>query len=231
MIGGVKGGVKGTVLLTPPPLTRYGNCRIQNGGISMVAIKTCFILLLILALLLCGCEDVTQGANEPSQQTSNATESQTENHRSDLEILEEEQEQILAFWEAHEDEMEAIALDFIEFERENAECDYPYVSYRLQEGLVVSDGLGNVKKAEAPALEQQAEYICSLADCPFDTVSADVQHGWLQTDFCEFSAPSSGKEIFSISLIYFPDAEFELPEWYPYERVAAHWVLFINWRE
>ena len=201
----------------------------------MVAIRARFIMALIFALvlvfLLCGCGDVTQGANEPSQQTSNATESQTEDYRSDLEILEEEQERILSFWEAHEDELETIALDFIEFHRGNKENDYPYTFYRLQKGLLVSDGHGNVKKAENPAWEQQLEHICSLADCPFDTVSADVQHSWLQADFCEFSAPSSVADISSISLFYFPDTEFEFPEGFPQERVAAHWVLFINWSE
>ena len=200
----------------------------------MVEMKTRFILsrilLLVLTLLLCGCQDVAQGTNGPSQQASETAEHQTEEPRSQKLKYEEEKAQILAFWEAHEDELESIAQDFIEFQKGNTDAARPYADYRPENGLMVGDGLGNAKKAEAPLLEQQLEQIFSLADCPFDSASADVQHGWVQADYCDFSAPSTVTDIFSISLIYFPDAEFEFPEGFPQERVAEHWVFFINWR-
>ena len=192
----------------------------------MLEMKTCFILFLILAFLLCGCQNITQGADEPSDMA----ESQTDDPRSQMEIFEEEKAQILAFLEAHEDELEAIALDFIEFERENAECDYPYAGYQLQWGLIISDGFGNTEEVESPALEQQLEHIFALSDCPFKGAWPSTYRDWLDTDFCEFSAPSSSKE-FSISLIYLPDAEFEIPNWIDCEHVVEHWVIVTNWNE
>ena len=183
--------------------------------------NTCFLrsvslLLVLLLLLLCGCQGTTQ---EPVA---------TETFSAEDESPAAEKERIRAFWKAHENELEKIAVDLLAFERENASDELPYTIYRLHTGLTASDGFDTSKPASAPELEEKLRNLCALPDCPFDLIGASVNHYWLDADFCQFykALPTC-----KLSLLYFAEEGFALPEGSDYEKLSEHWAILLDWSE
>ncbi|MBQ6431564.1 MAG: hypothetical protein IJJ99_06800 [Oscillospiraceae bacterium] len=174
------------------------------------------LLLVILLLLLCGCQGTKQET------------AVTETFSAEDESPAAEKERIRAFWKAHEDELEEIAVDLLAFERENASDDLPYTIYQPQTGLTASDGLETSKPASAPELEEKLHDLCALPDCPFELIGASVDHYWLDADFCQFY-----KALLTcrLSLLYFAEEGFELPEDTDHEKLSEHWAILLDWSE
>ncbi|MBQ3355526.1 MAG: hypothetical protein IJG45_00200 [Oscillospiraceae bacterium] len=194
------------------------------------------VILLILTLLLSGCQNAKP---EEEQSTENETQLYTERETVDhlwatavsdtagiLETWETEKERIRAFWEAHRDELEAIAVEFIALAQECTNDELPYVQYRPDRDLLISDGLGKWETIDAPETEQKLRALCSLPDCPFENVEPSVSRAWLDTDFCGFS---EYLPFCRLELLYFADGGYELSEWFDHEVLLEHWVILTDW--
>ena len=195
--------------------------------------------LLILALVLCGCQSTKPEAEQGTEtETQLETMRQTEpaatrsdglesvDYEADAEAVAAATERIRAFWEAHRDELEAIAVEFIALTPECTDDEMPYVQFHPDTGLTVGDGLGKWETVDAPETEQKLCALCSLPDCPFDSVAPSVSHAWLDADFCGFSEYLTPCYI---ELLYFAEDGFELDEWFDHDVLSEHWVILRDW--
>ena len=196
-------------------------------------------ILLILALLLSGCQNAKPEAERSTEtETQFETALQTEpaatrsdglesvDPEADAEAVAAATERIRAFWEAHRDEMEAIAVEFLALAPECTDEEMPYVQYMLDTGLTAGDGLGKWKTVDAPETEQKLRDLCSLPDCPFDSVAPSVSRAWLDADFCGFSAYLTPCYV---ELLYFAEDGIALSEWFDHEVLSEHWVILRDW--
>lgn len=189
--------------------------------------------LFLLILFLGGCNNMNQEMIESGDWGSSNDIMQTDAfpQQSGEDIIKTwaaEKSRIIDFWEAHNSELQKIAVSFIAFQTANAERDLPYATYRPSTGVIVSDGLSSWKAVKNPELEKQIHNLTLLADFPFECISADTQHGQFQTDSCAFLRSLS---FCRISLLYYSDAEYELPNGIDFENVAEHWAIVTEWDE